>query len=541
MHPITRRKLLIGGGLTTAASLYSRGRGGGQLAHLPAMPKAPPLIDPDALAAFVDPLPIPQIAKPATHAAGVPSYVLPAREFHAKVHRDVPPTRFWGMGDSVPGPTIEARSGSMIQVEWPNHLPQRHFLPIDHNLMGAEAGEPESRIVMHVHGGRVPPQYDGWPESSYAPGHSVTYRYPNLQEPALLWYHDHAMGINRLNLVAGMAGLYILRDSFEDSLNLPAGEFEVPLVLMDRFFGTDGQLYYPVGQLKGSPWIPEYMGNVTMINGKLLPYLEVQPRQYRFRVVNASNARFYFLSLDHAAIFQQIGTDQGLLGAPVPVPRLSLAPGERADLLIDFAGHRGEHLLLKNLPSTLMQIRVADAKAPDQRSLPSVLRPFARTPRSAAIVERKLTLEELDNLVDEPMLHLLDGKRWQEPISEEPVLDSTEIWEFLNLTDDTHPIHLHLVRFQILDRRLIDVSAYVYDKKLTYTADPVLPEANEAGWKDTVRATPGASTRIIVKFEGYAGRYVWHCHILEHEDNEMMRPYRVLDKPAGKGAGEGRG
>ncbi len=141
---------------------------------------------------------------------------------------------------------------------------------------------------------------------------------------------------------------------------------------------------------------------------------------------------------------------------------------------------------------------------------------------------RKMTLVEVDNLLGDPVVHMLDGKRWHDPISERPALGSTEIWELLNLTDDAHPIHLHLVRFQILDRRPIDVSAMTYDKKLIYIADAVPPKANEAGWKDTVRATPGASTRIIVKFEGYTGRYVWHCHILEHEDNEMMRPYEVV-------------
>ncbi len=513
------------------------------MAHLPPMPPAPPLIDPDRLSAFVDALPIPNIAKPVGARSGakgnVPFYRIPIREFLAKIHRDVPPTRFWGYGSSVPGPTIEARSGSEIAVEWPNQLPAKHFLPIDHNLMGAEKDVPESRTVVHVHGAKVPPDSDGWPMDWYTPGKSATYRYPNRQEAALLWYHDHAMGINRLNICAGMAGLYVVRDAFEDSLNLPKGEFEVPLVLMDRMFRSDGQLYYPVGQLKGSPWVPEYMGNATLINGKLLPHLEVQPRKYRFRVLNASNARFYFLSLDNGAPFQQIGSDQGLLSAPVSVSRLALAPGERADVVIDFAEHRGERMVLKNLTSTLMQFRVAETHVPDPSSLPATLRPIARMAETSAIRTRKLTLEELDNLVDEPMVHLLDGKRWHEAVSEKPVLDTTEIWELLNLTDDTHPIHLHLVRFQVLDRRLIDVSASIYDKKLIYIADAVPPEPNEMGWKDTVRATPGASTRIIVKFEGYTGRYVWHCHILEHEDNEMMRPYEVVARDTGMNPNKG--
>jgi spore coat protein A, manganese oxidase len=510
----------------------------GQMSHhLPPMPPAPPLIDPERIAAFVDPLPIPEIARPSgtrSSAGGnVPFYRIPIQEFFAKIHRDVPPTRFWGYGRSVPGPTIEARSGSEIAVEWPNLLPEKHFLPIDHNIMGAEKDVPQSRTVVHVHGARVPPESDGWPEAWYPPGKSAIYRYPNPQESTLLWYHDHAMGINRLNICAGMAGLYVVRDAFEESLNLPSGAFEIPLVLMDRMFRTDGQIYYPVGQLAGAPWVPEYMGNASLINGKLLPYVDVQPRKYRFRIVNASNARFYFLSLENGGLFQQIGTDQGLLGAPVAVTRLALAPGERADVVIDFAEHRGERILLRSLASTLMQIRVAAAPALDPSSLPQTLRPVTRIAESSALRTRRLTLEELDNLVDEPMVHLLDGKRWHDPVSEKPVLDTTEIWEFLNLTDDTHPIHLHLVRFQILDRRLIDVSASVYDKKLIYIADPLPPEPNELGWKDTVRATPGASTRIIVKFEGYTGRYVWHCHILEHEDNEMMRPYEVM-APADK-------
>ena len=152
------------------------------------------------------------------------------------------------------------RSGQEIAVEWSNLLPAKHFLPIDHNLMGAEPGVPDSRTVTHVHGAKVPPAGDGWPMDWYTPGKSATYHYPNQQEPALLWYHDHAMGINRLNICAGMAGLYVIRDSFEDALNLPKGEFEVPLVLMDRMFSTDGQLYYPIGQFHGYPWVPGVHG-----------------------------------------------------------------------------------------------------------------------------------------------------------------------------------------------------------------------------------------------------------------------------------------
>jgi spore coat protein A len=490
-----------------------------------AVAPAPPLLDAGHLAPFVDTLPVPAIAKPVHRSF----YRIPIRSFYSKIHRDVPPTRFWGYGDSVPGPTIEVASGEEIQVAWPNELPAKHFLPIDHTLMGAEKGVPESRTVVHVHGARVPPSSDGWPEDWYTPGKSVTYQYPNQQDAALLWYHDHAMGINRLNICAGMAGLYVIRDSVEASLNLPKGGYEIPLVLLDRMIGRDGQIYYPVSDVGDAPWVPEYFGNLVLVNGKLLPYLEAEPRKYRFRVLNASNGRFYFLSLDNGAPFHQIGTDQGFLAEPAAVTRLAIAPGERADLVIDFAEHRGQRILLRDLNTPILQFQVASGRVDDPSDLPRTLRPVVRLEESSAVRTRRLSLQEVDNLRGEPMIHLLNGKRWHDPVSEKPVLGTTEIWEFLNLTDDAHPIHLHLVRFQILDRRPIEPSDFIYEnRKVSYRGDAVPPDASEAGWKDTVRVTPQASTRIIVKFEGYAGRYVWHCHILEHEDNEMMRPYEVV-------------
>jgi spore coat protein A, manganese oxidase len=511
------------------------------MVHLPKMKPAPPLIDPERMTPYVDALPRPEIAKSLGKRLGssrkeqVPFYRIPIGEFFSKIHRDVPPTRFWGYGNSMPGPTIEARSGGEILVEWPNQLPLKHFLPIDHSIMGAEKGLPESRTVVHVHGGRVPPESDGWPEAWYAPGKAATHHYPNKQDAATLWYHDHAMGINRLNICAGMAGLYVIRDSFEDALNLPRGEYEIPLVLMDRMIGTDGQIHYPVSQFPGAPWIPEYTGNATLINGKLLPYLEVQPRKYRFRILNAANSRFYFLSLGNEQPFQQIGSDQGLLPAPVAVPRLAISPGERADVVVDFAEHRGQQIILNNLFVPLMQFRVALDRVEDPSALPPALRSIPKITETDVVRTRQLTLEEVDNLLGDPLVHVLDGKRWHEPVSEKPVLGTTEIWELLNLTDDAHPIHLHLVRFRILDRRPIDVDARIYDKKVVYTGDAVGPEPGEEGWKDTVRTTPGANTRIMVKFEGYTGRYVWHCHILEHEDNEMMRPYEVVAAPGTRG------
>jgi spore coat protein A len=504
-------------------------------AHLMGPHTEPMLIRPESLEPFVDLLPIPPVARvaarrpsPTDRTRQIPYYRLPIHEFRAKVHRDIPATRFWGFAGSMPGPTIEARSGEEILVEFPNELPTRHFLPIDHKIMGAEAELPEVRAVVHLHGGKVPAASDGYPEDWYVPGKSATYHYPNKQEAALLWYHDHTMGINRLNTMAGMLGLYVIRDIFEDGLHFPSGAQEVPLVLTDRMFRTDGQLYYPISQRPGGIWVPEFFGDAILLNGKLLPFFEASSRRHRFRILNGSNGRFYRLTLSAGLPMQQIGTDQGLLPAPVEVTRLIVAPGERADVIVDLSQCAGRQIFLENDGRPVMQIRVPKEQTTDSSSVPVKLRSIPKIAEGAAVRVRRLTLDEIDTTLDDPMVHLLDGKRWHEPVSEKPVLGTTEIWELINTTDDTHPIHLHLVRFQILDRRPFDVPVFVYDHELKYTAPAVPPDANEAGWKDTVRASPGAVTRIIVPFEGYPGRYVWHCHILEHEDNEMMRPYEIV-------------
>jgi spore coat protein A len=496
-----------------------------------------PNLDPNRLTRFVDALPLPQIAKPVEHRAAfdgsggqVPFYRIPMQAISAKLHRDLPATNLWAYGGSVPGVQIEARSGEGLLVEWANELPRNHFLPIDHTLHGAEAGLPEVRGVVHLHGGRTPARSDGYPEDWYASGESKTYFYLNRQEAALLWYHDHAMGINRLNIYAGLFGLYVIRDEVEDALQLPNGRYEIPLVLMDRDLRPDGQLSYPVSPDPSRPWVPEAFGEAHLVNGKLFPYLDVEARRYRFRILNAANGRFYRLSLSNGAAMSQIGSDQGLLATPVDVKYLQLAPGERADVVIDFSASRGTQILLKSEPFELMQFRVGPAAVIDESSVPASLRPVERIPESAAALTRRLTLNENLNMVAESMGMLLNNTPWHAPVTEKPVLHTTEIWEFVNLTDDVHPIHLHQVRFQILDRRRFDAFDYMTEGKLRYTSPPMAPDANELGWKDTVRVNSKTVTRIIVPFADYPGRYVWHCHILEHEDNEMMRPFEIVAK-----------
>ncbi|HXR97301.1 MAG TPA: multicopper oxidase domain-containing protein [Terriglobales bacterium] len=458
-------------------------------------------------AEFVDPLP-----------------VLPERtggrivmaELHHQLHRDLPPTRLWAYDGAFPGPTIVAHCDVPTHIEWVNHLPAQHFLPVDTSLPGAGPDLPPVRAVTHVHGARVPHTSDGYPEDWFVPGQSRHALYPNRQPATMLFYHDHAMGLNRLNVYAGLFGLYILRDR-------PAPEFEIPMVFCDRLLDCNAQLYYPVSGDPLRPWVPEVFGDRVVVNGKLTPFVQVEPRPYSLRWLNASNGRFFNFAFSNRLNFQVTASDQGALAAPVTLGNLQLAPAERFDIQVDFRPHAGTRVYLCDGPNRLVEFRVAAKSAPRSSPAPRFTT-IEKLDPAAAIRTRRLTLAEDDDAVERPMVMLLDGKHWRDPVSETPRLGTTEIWEFVNLTDDSHPIHLHLVRFQILDRRPFELVNEVVQE----SAPPRPPAPEERGWKDTVRCPPGAITRIIVRFEGYAGRYLWHCHLLEHEANDMMRPYDLL-------------
>ncbi|RDS81677.1 bilirubin oxidase [Dyella monticola] len=543
---ITRRDFLRGAG--ACVGMYVLGDAW-RSAHAAAMPMAMPmrttaamlaapkvpLISPTSLARFVDPLPIPSIARAAGQRAHpsqpertLPYYRLDMRACTARLHRDIPPTSLWGYGGQFPGPTIEARKGEPLLVEWVNALPPKHFLPIDHSIHGAERDKPEVRAITHVHGARVSADADGFPEDWFTPGHSALYRYGNEQDAATLWYHDHAMGITRLNIYAGLVGTYIVRDEEEAALGLPSGDADIPLILCDRLVAQNGQLYYPVSDDPSAPWVMQCEGNLVLCNGKIFPYLEVEPRRYRLRMINVANTRFFDLSLSHDLPFQQVASDQGLLAAPLQRARIELYPAERADVVIDFSAVAGKSVQLRHEADGILEFRVREQGRRDMSSVPATLRSVPRIDPVSAVQNRILTLNEVDDANGNAMTMLLDGKRWSDPISESPRQNSIETWSFVNLTGDAHPIHLHLVRFQIVDRRPFDLFAWNAHRKLVFTGPAISPEPHELGWKDTVRADPGMVTRIAMRFEGEPGRYVWHCHFLEHEDNEMMRPYRVL-------------
>lgn len=248
-------------------------------------------------------------------------------------------------------------------VKWINDLPFEHLLPVDRSIEGAEPKHPSVRTVVHLHGGRVLPENDGFPEAWFTKDckkrgpkflHEVYY-YPNCQRPAPLWYHDHALGITRLNVYAGLAGLYFIRDKHEESLNFPSGKFEIPLLIQDRSFYPNGELFYPsqpdplppVSPSPNPSIVPEFFGDTFFVNGKVWPYLEVEPRKYRFRIYNGSNARFFQLQLSSGQTFVQIGSDGGLFEEPVYVNEIILAPAERADVIVDFSLYKGQKLFLQ--------------------------------------------------------------------------------------------------------------------------------------------------------------------------------------------------
>jgi spore coat protein A len=485
---------------------------------------------------FVDPLPVPRVLTPVSGTSGSPHYRVTLSEFHQKVHRDLPPTILWGFEGAMPGPTIKAHRGQAVTVDWVNDLPLRHRLTIDHNLDGAGKTVPEVRSVIHLHGGHVASSSDGNPEDWITPGHTQHTIYPNNQPAATLWYHDHAMGITRLNAMMGLAGFYILHDPEEDRLRLPSGPYDIPLALQDRIFDAHGQIAYPVGPASDSPWVPEFYGTTILVNGRVSPYLDVEPRRYRFRFLNASNARVYRLSLVPGQPLVQIGTDGGLLPEPAPRHALLLVPGERFDAVIDFTGREGRRITLMNsarapypsggglIPRLVMQFRVRRPLAARSVSSEIPLRLASVTPlrEEMAVKTRRLTLQE--DLAANGRL-LLNGLRYMDAVTEDPANGSVEIWEIANTTIDTHPIHLHAVHFQLLDRRQFDLARWLRTAEIAFTRPAIPAPPEEQGWKDIILCPPAHVTRIIVPFHGEPGRFVWHCHMLEHEDNEMMRPF----------------
>jgi spore coat protein A len=667
---------------------------------------------------FVDPLPLLSVAggPMETILAGTRQIRLAMQEFQARVlptgfkpaKGTYGGTWVWGYRAGVKptnpagtyiGPVVVATRGKPTEIKFVNNLTANHIAwrewtdqtlhwadPLGHEMnmcnhaivpgmppdgsCGAHYDGPIP-AVPHLHGGEVPPVLDGGPDAWFtsdgayqghayyspggAKGNEAIYRYPNTQEAAMIWFHDHALGATRLNVYAGLAGAYALIDP---GLSLPSGlhpvglqqgaggpvDYLVPLVLQDRMFDTNGQLYFPNAGINPEHpfWVPEFVGDTIVVNGKVWPFLNVEPRRYRFLVINGSNARTYELFLTNGSVMGppiwQIGTDGGYLDAPVEIDpsapngklqKLLIMPGERADIIVDFAGFAGQTLLLRNTGRTpypkgtppmgstvgqILQVRVAKSGPADLSYDPakcdSLRPPMIRLVNAAtgalaagvtAQKTRQLTLNEVIG-AGGPLEVLVNNTRWDgrredgstrsdftpvtvdgvtEYYSELPSEGETEVWEIVNLTADAHPIHTHLTQFQLVNRQAFNVNNYnaAYAKAFSggvfvggdgppldynsgnkralggnpditkYLQGPVMPpNANEEGWKDTVITYPGQVTRFAVRYaptdkaiddpdlsypfdpnaDGHG--YVWHCHIIDHEDNEMMRPYRVKAK-----------
>jgi spore coat protein A, manganese oxidase len=528
--------------------------------------RAQTVLDASTLTKYLDPLPNP-LDKPIAPTGtlnGAPLYDVSISQFQQRLHSELPPTTLWGYNGVYPGPTFEVERGEMIKVRWTNNLvdgagqPLPHLLPYDATLHGAGpvgggghgghggSAFPQSRTVTHLHGGVVDEMSDGYPEHWFSgdphaaanglggpAGNSLVTTYPNEQRAATMWYHDHAMAETRLNVYAGMAGFYILRDAEESAFNLPSGNYEVPLMIQDRSFSDDGQLYYPGADEPGGSHgshVSFFLGNANLVNGVVWPYMEVEPRKYRLRLLNAANSRAYDLSLvpmDGAAplnpvVLHQIGVDGGLLPTRVDRESIALSPADRADVIVDFSKFDvGDTLRLMNdglsasegTTDQVMEFRVVPSAGPDLSNLPTSLLPIERYRPEDAVRVRPLQLSRSFDSSGR-VRWLLDGRRWEDAITEIMQLGELEIWEITNTTGDDHPIHLHLEAFQLLGRR--DASG------------PEIPlEEHERGWEDTLTIPNGQVVRLMVKYETFAGTFVWHCHILEHEDNEMMRPLRI--------------
>jgi spore coat protein A, manganese oxidase len=540
------------------------------------------LLDPLTQPQFANPLPIPAVID----ARNGGQFYINITQFGQNLGLVDPTTRVpmvtqvWGYNKTYPGPTILARKNIPINVFWNNKLvnasnkPLPHLLPIDISIDWAFSGNNSWQkygvpIVTHLHGGHTESASDGLPNAWYTPnftskgsdfikGDKVPYTYSNTQEAATLWYHDHAMGITRLNAYAGLAGFYIITDDNETNLVknkfLPASAYDIGLAIQDKSFTAEGQLYYPsTPDVPGAPSpsiLPESFGNIILVNGMAWPVLDVEPRQYRFRVLNASDSRFYDLFLSSSQPIIQIGSDDGLLPSPVTLPDMLIAPGERKDVIIDFSNPAlwGQTIIVRNIakvpyprgatinPNTtgkIMAFRVNKfLSALPRTTLPTLLRsPITRLANPAAT--RQLILfestDEFGRL--KPMLGTYkDGVLpYSHPVTENPALNTTEVWEIYNETMDAHPIHLHQVSMQLINRQKFSATVDPATGKptnLTLTGSAKPPLADEAGWKDTYVMYPGEVTRIITHFD-LPGKYVWHCHILSHEDHEMMRPFYV--------------
>jgi spore coat protein A len=428
-------------------------------------------------------LQIPPTLVPVSSTATEDRYELTIREGRAEI---IPGTLtpVYGYDGIYPGPTIRARKGRTAVVQVTNGL------TFNQNV--------------HLHGGLVPAASDGHPMQLIAPGGAFTYTYPNVQDAATLWYHDHAHGLSARTMFYGLAGYYIVEDELEDSLDLPSGDFDVPLVIQDRAFNANGSLSYTENIDEG------FLGDTIVVNGTVSPRFAVKRGLYRLRFLNASNAREYRLQLAGQPM-TQIAGDGGLLEAPVSRNTVPLGPAERVDVVVDFRRFRaGAQVQLTNTlgsgsTATVMRFDVT-GRSGDSGRLPSQLRPREEVPTPTASRRWELMLSS----TGAPVWQLSGLSFEMGRIDARPARGSTERWTFVNRSHRAHPMHLHGVHFRVLERS----SGTVH--------------AGERAWKDTVMVAVDETVIVQPRFAPYAGRYVFHCHNLEHQDKAMMLQMEIV-------------
>lgn len=516
MAAVSRRAFVAGGiaagiGLAVGVPFALGGAGatstGAQLTSRARLPRP-----------FSLPLRVPPVLMPITTADGVDRYEVDVRRANARILPGLTTTIF-GYNGTFPGPTIRSRRGRPVEVVYRNHL----AVP----------------IVTHLHGGHTPHGSDGYPTDYIYPldmtylrrhqemsqGMSMpagdttrgerTYHYPLQQRAAMLWYHDHRMDFTGPSVWFGLAGLHVVNDDEEDALALPAGDLELPLVFTDRAFGADGSFLYPAVDrtLTSTPgvtgdFVAGVLGDVMLVNGVPWPHADVGRATYRIRMLNACNARRLRLRLDPAPSdgIVQIGTEGGLLGTPSAHEAFELAPAQRLDALVDFSRFRPGTLVTlyddfgDGPMHAVMRFRIGEAAGPRYRA-PSRLSEMEHLDPRDAAVTRRFRFQR--GTVDHRAGWIIgDAPFSPAAVSASPMLGEIEIWELF--ADFHHPVHLHLDPFQVIGRGIEGPGPY------------------DAGWKDTIDLRPGEQARIAVRFTDYLGRFVFHCHNLEHEDMGMM-------------------
>jgi spore coat protein A len=587
---------------------------------------------PADLSPYVAPLPVPPVLRPETGDV-LRETEIALRPTWVRLHPQLPPTLMWGYDGQVPGPTIEVRRGQRVRIAWTNRIPKGSEYPVTSVEVPVRApGTPPATTepgrggvkpnkdvaalpawsVTHLHGAQTGGGNDGWADNAVGFGDAQLSEYPNDHQAVQWWYHDHAMNITRWNVMTGLFGTYLVRDDEEDALHLPSGEREIPLLLADRNLDTDedgrlnGRLLHktvvvnPAHPETGKPVSLPFTGPYTTVNGRIWPYADVDAAWYRFRLVNASNARVYDLVLVDEdgdpvpGVMHQIGSDGGLLPRPVPIdfdedlPTLTAAPAERFDLLVDFRGLAGRTLRLVNkgpnrpagVPDPVgnvrypevMEFRVGACEEPDTFELPEVLsgsfRPLTHdiehghrlivlTPpatKGAGGHPEMWEMIEVEHpgriqVPTDGVIQITgpDGKTrtyrrmartFNDALNYTIAEGSHEQWSFLNLAPILHPMHIHLADFQLLGRDAYDVSGF--DPAIGGTRTPIRYDAgtriplapNERGYKDVFRVPGNQMLRVMGRFDGAYGRFMYHCHLLEHEDMGMMRPFVVMPPEA---------